>query len=261
MKIVGLERLTLLGLLALGVLGARSANAQLVHPSLLLNSNDGTSLQQAINNDPDLNASVGAYDAVNDVPTYGDQVTGRLFERASNAPAGTRIEFQFAGFAAAHRIGWYRPGDPNNITWFMGGSNTGLGSSANLDITGIFGLVMDSGNNGANNGTGGNTRGNNYFYSQLDLNSDTAATSSIASLNGFDRRNHVAVMRNIGAPNPSLILGWEDLKNEPITGMLNYNDLGMQIKNVQAVPEPGTMVALGLGALALLRRRKAKASQ
>lgn len=259
---IGLKKIALVGCAGLGLFAAQTAHAQYVHPYLLTQSKDGTSLQQAINGVGGVSASVGTYNSGTDAVTYGDQVMQRLFVHSGGPNVQTQVEFAIASYAPNHRLGYYRPGDPNNITWILGGSNTGLGNSASLNLSGVFGLVLDAGNNGANSGQGSNGKGNNYFYSQSELNSDTAISGSpMPSLNGFDRRSHVAVMRNTAVANGTeLIMGWEDLKSEPYDGYLNYNDLGIRVKNVQAVPEPATMFGLAVGALALLRKRR-KASR
>jgi hypothetical protein len=192
------------------------ANAQIIPPAKLQVSPDGasTTVEYVLANVIGTSASVH------------DQSSNRLFELCGKQVGEMTIFAQAAGLAAGHKIGFYTS-DPNAITWVIGGSGTGLGSSNAFSVMGKFGLAMD-------NGAG------SIFWSE-------------SALNGGN--NHVAVIVD---PKDScnLFLAWEDLKG---LGDQDYNDLVMSMENVQAVPEPATMAVLGIGALGLLRRRNKKA--
>lgn len=205
---------TLLPLALMAVAGAVQAQ---IAPSLLQTSPDGAS-----DNVQALLASAGKDTLVN------QQSAGRLF-----APCGQdvtlSIMWQRAGLAPEHELGYYLAGDPLTLVPVVGGSSSGLPSSATVSIPGIFGLYLKA---------GGNT-----FKSE-------------PSLNGGN--NHVAVLADIVGGNPvacSLITSWEDLAG---LGDKDYNDIAVQVTGAEAVPEPASMAALGLGALAALRRRRAR---
>lgn len=218
-----------------------------VHPSILLNTSDGgpTSLQDLINDHASVSASVGSADG----SSYGDQLVQGLF-----TPTGASVSFEAlwdrGNLAGVHRLGYYSPSDPLNITWVLGDTlhNGTITSNANAAITGDFGLVLDNGASG-------------FFYTQKELNYDSPLVSSNPLINGFDRRIHAAILANQD-PNGGIMGSYEDLweESEPPFGVLDYNDYGFLIKNAAPVPEPGTMLVLGAGAAALVasrRRRRA----
>lgn len=214
------------------------AQAQIVPTELLTTTNDGagSDVQSLLN-------SVGAGVDVN-----LDQAAERVFTQSGSSMTWT-YEWSRAGLAGKHRMGYYSVGAPSTITWVLGNVNQDGNqiTSWTGSIAGSYGIVLD-------NGIG------DLFFSEASLNSDTPLSSSNASLDGFDRRNHVAVF-NPGSD--SLFLTWEDLRSVTEVaagGTLDYNDYGYRLNGAAPVPEPGTMIALGAAAAALAARRRRKAS-
>ena len=154
-----------------------------------------------------------------------DQVSERTFRSMSNNPVSFRTLFGVAGYFDDHKLGWYQPTGTNSKINYVSGSNP------SADINGIFGVALKS-----PDGT---------FRSETALNAD--------------KFNHVSVLRERDLHGNiikgHLILAWEDLKGG---GDKDYQDRVIRLKNVEAVPEPGTMAALSLGALAFIRKRKTR---
>jgi hypothetical protein len=181
------------------------------------------------------------------VDLQANQSANRIFQQSGDSMTWN-FEWARAGLAGKHRLGWYSLDDPNTINWVLG-NRDGDGTQYTTwtgSVDGLFGTVLD-------NGAG------NLFFSDPSLNTDSALNSSDASLNGFDRRIHVGVFNptNTG----DIMLTWEDLMNQTEVGaggLLDYNDYGHRLSGVNAVPEPGTMIAIGAGAAALMARRKKK---
>lgn len=245
-----------LGVVALLALAGSAARAQTIHPKLLHETIDtvegGMSVQDYIDAFPALTADSGAVAFDESILHTGDQIADRSFA----APAGVtmKLHWQSARFAPRHRIGWYPVADPSEIHWVLGGNATGLGTAGIAAPSSEFGLVLDAGNIGLNL-TSGNVAGNHYFYSQPMLNTDSMLSSSIPSLHGFDRRNHVAVMQDATDPG-TLILAWEDYRNTTPNRYLDYNDLGMTMSWTEPVPEPIGLVGLSVGLVGLWGRRR-----
>jgi hypothetical protein len=207
-------------------------------PSQLLNTtNDGAG--------SDVQSLLAASGAIVDL--QANQTANRIFMQNGDSMTWN-FEWARAGLAGKHRLGWYSVEDPTKITWVLGNrdQNGTQFTTWTGSIDGLFGTVLD-------NGAG------QLFFSDSSLNTDSALSSSNPALNGFDRRIHVGVFNptNTG----DVMLTWEDLKNQTEVaagGLLDYNDYGHRLSNVNAVPEPGTMIALGAGAAALMARRKKK---
>lgn len=238
---ISINRLSIVAA-ALGLLTA-GASAQYIPSELLREANAGEkSVRKLIQDTPGMSASVGQNGGVN----FGDQYAGRTF-LSNGGNVNLQSFWSEAGLAPNHRVGFYSVGDPTNITWVLGSIDGTLVNNWSGSIDGEFGLALD------------NSIGN-IFYSDPSLNSDSPLVSSNAYKNGFDQRNHVAILQN-REDKGEMILSWEDLMSAgdvQAGGTLDFNDYGMTIGNAQAVPEPGTMLALGVGAALAIRRRKNK---
>lgn len=224
-------------LLSASVFADPIIDAGLIPTQLLNSTNDGPG--------SDVQSLLAASGAIVDL--QANQTSNRIFMQNGDSMTWN-FEWSRAGLAGKHRLGWYSLDDPTTINWVLG-NRDGDGVQVTTwtgSIDGLFGTVLD-------NGAG------NLFFSDPSRNTDSALVSSNPSLNGFDRRIHVGVFNptNTG----DVMLTWEDLKNQTEVaagGLLDYNDYGHRLSGVNAVPEPGTMIALGAGAAALMARRKKK---
>ncbi len=215
------------------------ANADLIDPNFLKNSPDGANdnVQYQINH-MGFNSSVGLQSG-NTIYNYGDQVTDRLFEEC-NGPMSWSIAYQFAGYGPHHKIGYYT--DLGNaspaITWVIGGSASGEPHDAVVDVKGVFGLVLDSGDHGGS--------GDTLYFSEMSRNGPAFDHVAVIELHNGHENN------NCDGEQCRLLTSWEDLN----LGDHDYNDLGMIMCGARAVPEPASIAALAIGAVALVRRRR-----
>jgi len=226
---------TLLSIFAFGVV-ASAAQAQFVNPATLHTSPDGHGLDvQTLLNTHGQMSSVGT-----SAPDYGDQAAGRLFQFCAPGAQTWSMEWQNAGYAPRHMLGYYTDVHSANpaITWVLGGSATGLPTTATVSISGVFGLAFGSGDNG-------NPLASTVYYSETNRNS-----------NGDNRvlvtkdRHESGYCETCG-----LTTTWEDGGN---MGDRDYNDFGLHLQGVQAVPEPTSMAVIGLGVVGLMRRKNRK---
>jgi hypothetical protein len=229
--------------LLVGISAALSAAsfAQVIPSGILKDANTGEkSVEQLL----------AAYGLNADVES--SQLADQMFQQGGGSNTYTfNSLWSEAGLAGQHRIGVVNPSDTSSVQWILGNVNKDGNQVTSWEGTldGPFGLVMD-------NGIG------DMFYSQSTLNSDDVLMSDDPMLNGFDQKNHVATLQNQNDPN-EMIFSWEDLHNPGEIakgGYLDYNDFGMTMRagDCEPVPEPGTMLALSLGAAAFAARKKKK---
>lgn len=221
---------------------AVAANAVLIDPVKLQSSVDGPGLNvQSLLVTAGFTSSVGTT-----IPNYGDQVNDEIYGLIQDN-AVWQIIWQNAGFGPGHKLGYYTNiADATGslaITWVLGDldndtSTALITSSAPITLNQVFGLAFFS-----NDGAG------TIFYSQTFRNSDTDPLV----------KDHAASINAIPTPAgfaSGVVVTWEDSLNNIIDK--DYNDFGTLITGARAVPEPASLAALGLGALALIRRRRAK---
>jgi len=226
-------------LLAGAALLTANANAEKINPEWLRYSVDGPSTTVAARLDAaGYLSSVGLAD-----PDFGDQTDTELFSMCqSDTPMNWSLQWQAAGYAAHHRLGYYSPTEgvaSPSITWVIGGSASGLPNSADTYIEGTFGLAFYSGANRGLNSP--------IYYSETHLNTVT-------------QRDHLVTigMRHSQevAPSCGLLTSWEDAFHIDH----DYNDFGVRLDGARPalVPAPaGPLVALAAAGIAGLRRRRA----
>ncbi len=230
--------------LALSLAIPFAAHAAYIDPALLHTSPDGANknVQQQIY-DAGYTSNVGT-----STSDYGDQVDADWFQQCCG-PMTWSILFQAADYAPYHRVGYFTVSNPttSDITWVIGGSYwsglTGsnyLASSNTFSVNGLFGIALGSGDNK------NNPFASTIYYSVPGLNAD--GKDHFATFNTRDGNGNLIGCDLIGA--------WEDLPN---LGDMDYNDFGFRMQNTEAVPEPASLAALGLGALGLWRRKRKSA--
>jgi hypothetical protein len=242
-RAAGVSRLAALALLA-GALSGVSARANLV--TYISPTPPGSEMALLTI----LNANAGTGSTYHQVgsgssATIDNQVLLDTFT-GSGTVTFTRLA-QHAGHAAVHQFGFYTsitnnpigpgPSYPTaNSTFVIGGSGSGLPSTATPTITGAFGLLFYDPEN-----TPGASP-NNFFPSE-----------SVWDPLGRDTDHHIAIFQDYTAmgvliPN-SYLVAIEDLHSSPD---LDYNDFVARV----VVPEPGTVGLLGLALVAALLRRR-----
>jgi hypothetical protein len=139
-----------------------------------------------------------------------------------------------------NEIGWYEIGNPQNRQTIFG-SSAAVGSTAQVFIPTNFGFYYL------------NTSGNGeIFYTQSAFNTLGATNQQFAAF----QRDDYTIMGVEDIFSNTLTRGWQ-----PGTADYDYNDVMFGFRSAQ-VPEPATLllVGMGLAGIAVQRRRKATAA-
>jgi hypothetical protein len=230
-----------------GIGAAFAAQANLIDPVLLQNSTDGANANvQSLLADRGFTSSVGTV-----APDYGNQTNNEIFDLVQQGSVW-RIIWQNADFAATHKLGYYTNIgdaviDDSDITWVLGDLDNDrdpgdlVTDSAAINLNSFFGLAFFSSRPDGNDP--------HTYYSQTFRNGDPTPGA----------KDHAASINALPVPagyDEAVVVTWEDSFDQIIDK--DFNDFGTLITGVRPVPEPATLAALGMGAVALLRRRRAK---
>jgi hypothetical protein len=176
-------------------------------------------------------------------PVHPDPQPGDFIERFSGTPNGPWIEFNLGGtHALADMHVWNYPENAPNHSW----TSQGL-----KDIE-----VLYTTTGGGAGGWGSDTAGDWTSLSLVTLNQ--ASTMAITDINGlpavlsqeipFGGADAAYVIIRVANPNDNLSWNYAGT---------NW-DVGLGEVRFYAVPEPASLALLGLGGLALFRRRRMK---
>jgi hypothetical protein len=167
-----------------------------------------------------------------------------------------------AGFANTNKFGIYDPADPSHkLELFAGGDEAGDSVTVQFDRThrqawvdsahkvsmgSAFGFYLDS--------TARSCNGGGFFYSDEQLN--TGADHGVEHALIFDTRG----VRGLISGKPDVVIGFEDLRYDSTNYKYDgdFDDMVVGMKCVTPVPEPATIMLLGIGCLSLVSRRKNK---
>lgn len=173
------------------------------------------------------------------------------------APGGlvTTIVMEIAGNACENTFGIYDAADiSKTVEVFAGSDSQGdmrvIGIAANGSVIKNFG---DTGIDFAGNLVGFylSTPRGNTFYSDTSRNAD--GLDHMYAYQGVgDTIQIPSLAAGVWQPN-EYIMCWADLYGG---GDRSYNDFVVIVESVTPIPEPTTLVILGLGSLGLLRLRK-----
>lgn len=183
---------------------------------------------------------------------------------ASNQSAAT-LMFEFAGYASGNSFGIYDLADSSNRLQIYAGSDTGGDDNQDSVADSLIGIDSFSvlsiiGNtfyvDYANSATFSSSQFGFYldvaatgdtYYSNTLLNDDSydhmlAYQGEGDQFSVFNNGNYATWTSN------EYVLAWEDLYGG---GDQDFTDFVVMVESVQPVPEPGTMLLLGLGLISL----------
>ena len=206
-------------------------------------------------------SSVNVYtDDLSDVMDSYWSITG------TGTSAATLIN-ELAGFTNTNTFGVYDAANPaSKVQIFNGAAGAGAKAALSLGADGsVFLDFVDQGVDFASNSfgyyldaTAGNADAQSVWYSDTNLNIDLF--DHMLAYQGTNT-DTVQLPGSISGlwTNNEWVLAFEDLRTHPVPPYgsdKDFTNFVVMVESVTVIPEPTTLLLLGLGGLALLRKRR-----
>ncbi len=201
-------------------------------------------------------------DDILDTPLGSIADSGMSYVSLLPSPTGTvaSIILEDAGFASTNRMGIYNAVDPSKMLELFSGSDSAgeslmimfdpftgeawVDPGNKVDIGFTFGFYLDS--------IATSNKGGGLFYSDENLND--GADLGVEHALMFETRHLNGAISGY----PDVVIGFEDLRFDSTNYQYDgdYDDMVVGVSGVRPVPEPATIMLLGLGSLSLVRRKR-----